>query len=76
MPMFIERPAIRDPMKKTMFAMRRIGLRPQMSEILPHIGVEAALASRYAEPIQVYPAEEWKCSDMVGRAVVMIVCRH
>ena len=35
-----------DPTKKTMFAARRIGLRPKMSLILPHDGVEAAAASK------------------------------
>lgn len=44
-----------------------------MSDILPHSGVDAAAASRYADPIQVNPAEEDKSSAMVSRAVVMIV---
>jgi hypothetical protein len=44
--MFIERPAISEPMKKITLARRRMGLRPQMSEIFPHIGVEAELARR------------------------------
>ena len=45
--------ASRLPMKKIMEAPRRMGLRPQISENLPHDGVEAALASRYADPIHV-----------------------
>src|SRR5262245_56522282 len=43
----------RDPTQKTATAMSRMGLRPQMSEILPHIGAAAELASRYALPIHV-----------------------
>lgn len=34
-------------------AARRMGLRPQISDSLAHIGAAAALASRYAPPIQV-----------------------
>lgn len=62
-----------EPTQKTTLASSKIGLRPQMSEILPHSGVEAELASRYALPIQVKAAVDWKCSAMVGAAVVMIV---
>lgn len=65
--------ANRLPIKKTADVTSRIGLRPQMSENLPHDGTEAALASRYADPIQVYPAFEWKYSLIVGNAVVIIV---
>ncbi|KAI6875606.1 hypothetical protein KC323_g248 [Hortaea werneckii] len=50
-----------------------MGFRPKISEILPQLGIEAELARRKAEPIQVYPAVELKCSLMVGKAVVMIV---
>lgn len=37
------------------------------------MGVDAALARRYAEPTQVYDAVELKCSAMAGRATVTIV---
>ena len=52
-PILTETPASSDPRKKIAHATSRIGLRPQMSLNLPHEGVEAAFASRYAEPIQV-----------------------
>ena len=65
--------ASRLPTKKTPEATRRMGLRPQISENFPHDGTDAAFASKYADPIQVYPAFEWKYSLIVGSAVVMIV---
>ena len=46
------RAAMSDPMKKIVLATRRIGLRPQISLNLPHVGTEADAAKRYAEPIQ------------------------
>jgi hypothetical protein len=52
-PILVEVAATMEPTKKTMLAMRRMGFRPKMSETLPHIGVDAAAESRYAEPIQV-----------------------
>lgn len=52
-PMLVDRAATSEPMQKTALAISRMGLRPQMSDILPHIGVEAEFPSRYAEPIQV-----------------------
>jgi hypothetical protein len=73
MAILTESAAINDPTRNTTFAIRRIGFRPKMSEILPQMGVVAAAARRYAEPIHVYPAALWKCSDIVGRAVVMMV---
>lgn len=72
-PILTDSAAMSEPTKKVKFAISKIGLRPQISDILPHIGVDAELPSRYAEPIQVYPAAEWKCSEMVGTAVVMMV---
>ena len=45
--------AISDPKKKTILAVRRMGFRPNMSLIFPHVGVDAAAASKYAEPTQV-----------------------
>ena len=47
----------------------RMGLRPQISDNLTHIGPAAALASRYAPPIHVYPDAELKSDEMVGMAV-------
>jgi len=61
------------PIKNTAAALSNTGLRPQMSENFPHDGVLAALASKYADPIHVYPAFEWKYSLIVGKAVVIIV---
>ena len=45
--------AISDATKNTTLATSNIGFRPQMSLNLPHIGVEEAAASRYADPIHV-----------------------
>jgi hypothetical protein len=73
MPMFMLTAANKLPIKKTAAAISSTGFLPQISLNLPHDGVLAALASRYAEPIQVYPAFEWKYSLIVGSAVVMIV---
>jgi hypothetical protein len=53
MPILTEVAAMIEPTKKTTLAMRRMGFRPKISETLPHIGVDAAAESRYAEPIQV-----------------------
>ena len=75
-PIVTEVAAIKDPAKKMRLAMRGTGFRPHMSEILPHIGVDAATASRYEEPIQVYPAEVWKYSAIVGKAVVTTVYKR
>ena len=60
-------------MKNIAVAMRSSGLRPQISLSFPHIGVPAASASIYADPTQVYAAEESKYSDIVGRAVLIMV---
>lgn len=51
--MLILKAAMRDPTKKAAFAVKMMGLRPQMSLSLPHVGTLPAAASRYAEPIQV-----------------------
>lgn len=45
--------AIKDPPKKIMLASSRTGLRPHISLNLPHVGVDAAAESRYAELIHV-----------------------
>lgn len=37
---------IREPTRKTILATNNIGFRPQMSLILPQVGVEAAAASK------------------------------
>jgi hypothetical protein len=63
---------IRLPARKTPFARKRIGRRPNMSEIFPQNGTDAALVSRYAEPTQAYPASEMsKTRAMLGSAVVI-----
>lgn len=51
--MLVLRAAINDPTKKIALTNRSIGLRPQTSLILPQIGVAAAAARRYEDPIQV-----------------------
>jgi hypothetical protein len=61
------------PRKNITAAMSRSGLRPQMSLSYPHVGVPAASASMYANPTQVYAADESKYSDIVGRAVLIMV---
>ena len=58
---------------KTATAARSAGLRPQMSLHLAQMGPEAAFARRYALPIQVYPAAEWRLAEMVGIAVATMV---
>lgn len=68
-----EMPPIREPRKNTANAASRAGLRPQISLNFPHVGAAAAVARRYDDPTQVYPAEEEKCWVIVGRAVVVIV---
>lgn len=52
---------------------RIAGLRPQISESLAHIGPEAAVARRYAPPIQKYPLLECREAAMVGIAVAVTV---
>ena len=49
----IDSPAIKDPIKKTKFANRRIGFLPNISLNLPHVGVAAAAANKKADPIHV-----------------------
>ena len=71
--MLYAKAATNEPTKKTTFATRRIGFRPKMSENFAQRGVELAAPKRYADPIQVYPDEEWNCSAIVGSAVVMMV---
>lgn len=41
------------PIKNTIFATSSTGFRPHISLNLPHVGVDAAAARRYDEPIQV-----------------------
>jgi hypothetical protein len=50
-----------------------MGLRPQISLSLAQIGPLAALASRYAPPIQTKPVLEFSAAEMVGMAVAMMV---
>lgn len=60
------------PPRKMTIAVRMTGLRPKTSEILPQKGTEAALAKRYADPVQAYnESEMWNESEMAGRAVGM-----
>lgn len=54
-------------------AASNIGLRPQMSDILARMGEAAALASRYAPPIHVYPDAECSWALIVGIAVAVMV---
>lgn len=75
MPIVTDNAAIRDPTKNMKLAMSRTGFRPQISLSFPQIVVEAATARRYEEPIHVYPDAVWKCSAMVGSAVVTMVLR-
>ena len=65
--------ATTDPTKKTTLAMRSKGLRPKMSLSLPHMVTEAAVESRYAEPIHVYALAALNSSVMVGIAVATII---
>jgi hypothetical protein len=44
-----------------------------MSDVLAQMGPEAALARRYAPPIQVYPAADFRSREMVGAAVETMV---
>jgi hypothetical protein len=64
---------IADPTKKMATVARTMILRPKISENLAQTGVEAALARRYADPIQVYAVAECNSPMMVGVAVVAIV---
>ena len=68
-----EAPARSEPSRKMTIAACNMILRPYKSEILPQIGVEAVLASRYA----VTTHESWArpLSSLVirGRAVETIV---
>lgn len=71
--MLTESAAIKEPTKKMAFVVSKMGFLPKMSETLPHIGVAAEFAMRYAEPTQVYPEAELNFSAMVGKAVVTMV---
>ena len=54
-------------------ATSNMSFRPHMSEILAQTGAPAALAKRYAPPIQRYPEAECRSDEMVGIAVATIV---
>ena len=73
MGMLTETPHNKLPIQKMATALSSTGLRPKISEILPHVGTNDAFPSRYALPTQMYPRLELKCADMVGTAVVMMV---
>jgi hypothetical protein len=67
-----DQPQMADPTANITTDPRRAGLRPQISAILPHTGVTAALASKYAEPIQTKAVLDCNWAEMEGTAVVMI----
>lgn len=54
-------------------AIRRMGLRPHMSESFAQIGTTAVVAMTYEAPIQEYPDAERRSEHMVGIAVATIV---
>jgi len=64
---------IADPTKRMTTAARRIIFRPKISENLPHTGIDAALARRYADPNQMNAVAECNSLMMVGVAVVAMV---
>jgi hypothetical protein len=64
---------IKLPTKNTTNPASNKGLRPQMSDILPHVGIVAVLASVYVLPIHVYPEADWKWLAIAGEAVEMMV---
>lgn len=49
------------------------GLRPQISLHFAQVGPVAAVASRYAPPIQAYPEAERKSEVIVGIAIETMV---
>lgn len=73
LPVLIDDAHIAEPTKNVATPARRIILRPQISDSFAQTGVAAALARRYADPIQVYAVAEWSSLIMVGVAVVAIV---
>jgi hypothetical protein len=73
----ILRADIKLPMKKAMLAVINNGLRPNMSLTFPHDGMNAAVASKYEEPVHAYPEPEIpRLTLMDGRAVNTIVCKR
>jgi hypothetical protein len=69
----LEDAQIADPTKKMATVVRRTIFLPKISENLANTGVDAALARRYADPIQVYTVAECNSLMMVGITVVAIV---
>lgn len=64
------------PTRKIILADINIILRPHMSLSLPQSELDAALARTNDDPIQVKPSSDARnCSEIVGNAVVMIVCQ-
>jgi hypothetical protein len=61
LPVLVAEAHIAEPTKNVATATRRIIFLPQMSESFAQTGVAAALARRYADPIQVYAVAE--CSS-------------
>lgn len=60
--MFVAKAPMREPMKKTIMAARRMGLRPKMSLILPHGGVAADLRVSHEQS-----KREERCVPAAGR---------
>lgn len=73
MPMFWLTAHNSDPTQKMPTAISMMGFRPQISEIFPHMGAMAALASMYADPIHVYPTVLLNSWAIVGIATVTMV---
>lgn len=61
-----------EPMKKVAMAPSSTGFLPQISDSFADTGAAAALASKYADPIQIYPAAECRSLAIVGIPVVAI----
>ena len=59
--------------KNNATAASKIGLRPQISDSLAHIGPAAEFARRYAPPIHTYPDADPSSDTIVGTAVAMMV---
>jgi hypothetical protein len=60
------------PPRKMVSATKMTGFRPKTSESVPQNGTEAALARRYADPIQAYRESGiWNDKAIVGSAVGM-----
>ena len=61
------------PTKKRLVESKRSNFLPHMSLSFAHTGLVTAVTRIYADPIQAYPAEDWKYDEITGRAVVIMV---